>query len=389
VSAELQLTTCGEGCRAEGSVGLFPALESWTEGDGAGTEGDCATWNCRVDGVSWSVPGCGYLSGRNRSREGAAAAVIEVPGPGARLTADVTALVRGWMSDPEANRGLALVADEEAIVDLVAHEAPADLGARPRLLVTLRLDDEGPPVDAGVDAGSDAGADAGVRPEMVEVPRGDVVMGCDVGECEADELPLHRVTISAFSIDRTEVTQGAYEACVAAGTCAEPTCAYDPGTSTDYPVACVRHADAADYCAFVDKRLPTEAEWERAARGNDRRYPWGNQKPDCTRANAFGCAGQAQPVDLHPDGDSPFGAADMAGNVSEYVADFYDPGYYAVSPAIDPPGPPEDNAPTRIRRGGAYSGGDETLATFDRIQVGPNVRADNIGFRCARDAADP
>ena len=383
--AEVQLTACGApDCQAQGTLGLFPALERWTEGAAASGAGGCASWNCRVDGVSWTVPGCGYLSERNRSREGAATVLVDTDRPGARLVADVTPLVVGWLADPDHNRGVALIADEEASVDLVAHEGPAELGERPRLVVSFHLDADGPPVDAGLDGGAiDAGSDGGMPPEMVAVAGGSFLMGCNRGDCEDDELPIHAVTLAAFEIDRTEVTQAAYQMCVDAGSCAEPTCSWDPADQPTYPVTCVRHADASDYCAFAGKRLPTEAEWEKAARSDDgRHFPWGDGQPDCARANAFGCAGKSQPVDIHPAGESPYGAVDMAGNVSEYVADFYGATYYAGSPPSNPPGPTA--GPNRVRRGGGYSGGRDGLSTFDRVQVGPTVREDSIGFRCAR-----
>jgi sulfatase modifying factor 1 len=402
--AELQLTACGENCRAAGAppgfprtlrdqalgrtfaggtLGVFRALEEWDEGPSPSGASECASWNCRVDGVSWSVPGCGYRSGRNRSRDGAASALVDAAGPGQPIVADVTALAADWLADPTANLGVAVVADEEAAVALVSREG--EEGARPRLFVTFRLDDVGSPVDAGVDAGVDAAPDAGVDPpEMVRVQGGSFLMGCNRGECEADEKPVHAVTLAPFEIDRTEVTQGAYRGCVDAGECAEPSCAYDPVDQASYPVSCVRHEDARAYCAFAGKRLPTEAEWEKAARSDDRQYPWGNRQPDCTLANAFGCAGLAQPVGLHPDGVSPYGAVDMAGNVSEYVADFYAADYYASSPAANPTGPADGEE--RVRRGGGHSGGRDTLSVFDRIAAGPFARGDNIGFRCARDA---
>jgi len=379
--AEIQVTACGDdGCRADGTIGFFTALESWTEGADEGDAG-CASWNCRVDGMAWSVPGCGFLSDRNRSREGAAIATAPAA-PGSALTADVTSLVADWLARPGQNRGVALVAEEEAAVDLVASEAPAELGARPRLLVTFRLDESGPVADAGADAGPpDAGGDD--PPEMVEVPAGSFLMGCTGTGCEEDELPVHAVTLSAFEIDRTEVTQAAYQACVAGGVCTEPTCAWDPEAQPDYPVTCIPFDGARDYCAFAGKRLPTEAEWEKAARGVDgRRFPWGNGQPSCALANAFGCAGAVQPVAIHPDGASPYGALDMAGNASEVVADFYGATYYAESPGADPPGP--ESGANRVRRGGSYSGGGLKLSAFDRSQVAPGARVDNVGFRCAR-----
>jgi formylglycine-generating enzyme required for sulfatase activity len=220
---------------------------------------------------------------------------------------------------------------------------------------------------------------------MVRVPAGSFVMGSD-GD-ELDERPAHKVTLAAFDLDRDEVTVGDYGACVAAGACEKPRGAV--GDKSD-PIAWVRWSDAEAYCRFVGKRLPTEAEWERAARGDDgRRYPWGNE-PDCARAN-FGnyqgegrCAGNpGHPVAVgsFAAGASPFGARDLAGNVWEWVADRYDPHYYAVSPARDPKGP--SRGERRTVRGGACCSMFGLPRASNRLGFPPDYADDDIGFRCA------
>jgi formylglycine-generating enzyme required for sulfatase activity len=228
---------------------------------------------------------------------------------------------------------------------------------------------------------------------MVPVPGGTFTMGCDLGndtrcgQIEGDS-PLHDVTLRPFRIDRTEVSQGAYRACVEASACRAPSCGWDPAASPRLPVACVTWDDARAYCQFRHKRLPTEAEWERAARGSDGRpYPWGADPPTCARANRGGCAGRAVDVDAHPEGDSPFGARQMAGNVSEWVLDFYAPEYYLSDAARRDPTGPATGA-QRVQRGGSYQAlyvevDDAHAATRNHAE--PFAAMPTLGFRCAAD----
>jgi formylglycine-generating enzyme required for sulfatase activity len=228
---------------------------------------------------------------------------------------------------------------------------------------------------------------------MVYVPAGDFLMGSTKEEAmQDDETPQHRVYLDAYWIDRTEVTLAQYQACVEAGKCGEPDCA--SAGQSDLPVACVSWQDAADYCGWAGRRLPTEAEWEKAARGTDgRKYPWGNEEPDCDRLNYSGCVGNASSVGSYPSGTSPFGALDMAGNVSEWVADWYDEdkSYYATSPERNPVGPVTGNR--RVVRGGAWNADRPDVLAASRSMGAPGgsgkdpgVRriGDDLGFRCAR-----
>jgi formylglycine-generating enzyme required for sulfatase activity len=210
---------------------------------------------------------------------------------------------------------------------------------------------------------------------MVYVPAGEFLMGSTeedidavMAECAASgypcnrewfagEQPQHSVYLDAYWIDRTEVTNAQYRQCVEAGACEEPGCWENNYLNApEQPVVCVSWYDARDYAAWVGGRLPTEAEWEKAARGTDGRiYPWGNNPPDCQKANYSGCAGNPLPVGSHPDGASPYGALDMAGNVWEWVADRYYEHYYRFeSPFRNPQGP--ESGDDRVLRGGALDG---------------------------------
>ena len=220
----------------------------------------------------------------------------------------------------------------------------------------------------------------------VFVPASSFTMGCSEADtrCEADELPAHTVALRAFYLDRDEVDQAHYDGCVQDGDCELPSGMYDPSGTAELPVVFVDWDRAAAYCAWSGQRLPTEAEWEHAARGYGANiYPWGSVEPTCERANVFGCGDALQPVGGHPLGESPFGARDMAGNVMEWVADWYDAQYYATSPAENPAGP--DAGTERVKRGGSYMGDADTVRVSNRV-IGFPVGLPNLGFRCARDA---
>jgi sulfatase modifying factor 1 len=221
--------------------------------------------------------------------------------------------------------------------------------------------------------------------DLVQVPAGDFTMGCkaDVdSDCGDDEKPMHVVTLSAFEIDKTEVTQAQYSACVAAGACEAPSCDWDCDHA-DFPASCLVWAQASAYCSFAGRRLPTEAEWEKAARGDQGlKYPWGNQEPTCALSNMAGCGDQAMAVGSLPGGASPYGALDMAGNMVELVADIYDAAYYESSPPSDPHGPTKG---TRYSgRGGGFKSPADYLRTSKRDWYDTTDAGASLGFRCAR-----
>jgi formylglycine-generating enzyme required for sulfatase activity len=248
---------------------------------------------------------------------------------------------------------------------------------------------------AGGSGNAGSGGSAGSTPfscpgsqssgEMVAVAEGEFLMGCNETldtECESDEMPGHAVFVSAFEIDKTEVTQEQFAACVHADACAPPSGEWDCNAPT-LPASFVNRDQAMDYCEWAGKRLPTEAEWEKAARGTDgRKFPWGNQAPDCTLSNMEGCAGKPDPTGSHPTGASPYGALDMAGNMVEIISDWYDPAYYSNAPTSDPQGPA--NGERFVGRGGGW----KSDAFWHRASVRDwydlEDAGTSFGFRCAR-----
>jgi formylglycine-generating enzyme required for sulfatase activity len=222
---------------------------------------------------------------------------------------------------------------------------------------------------------------------LMYVPAGEFTMGSDSGE--ADEKPVHTVNLDAYWIDRTDVTNKMYSLCVVAGVCREPTSKASYTHSSYYGNP---EFDEA-YCEWAGRRLPTEAEWEKAASWDDntktkRRYPWGDTI-DCSYANYFGkdggnksCVGDTTPVDSYKSGKSPYGLYDMAGNVWEWMADWYSDTYYASSPASNPPGP--DAGQSRVLRGGSWNFKDFNVRSADRNWNDPSLSFSIVGFRCSR-----
>jgi formylglycine-generating enzyme required for sulfatase activity len=237
---------------------------------------------------------------------------------------------------------------------------------------------------------------------MVYVPAGMFRMGGskDVGELNANLQ--HAVALSGYCIDKTEVTVAAFKDCVAAQKCTatgvqvamKNGCNY--ADQSDHPINCVDWDQAATYCRWAGKRLPTEAEWEYAARGSDgRMYPWGNEMPSGRLLNACGdeCSmgsgmyaasdgwKETAPVGSFPDGASPFGVLDMAGNVWEWTSDWY--GGYPAAGVVNPKG--AERGTTRVLRGGGWhSVVTSWVSAASRSWYGPSVHDSYVGFRCAR-----
>ncbi|MGB0387245.1 MAG: SUMF1/EgtB/PvdO family nonheme iron enzyme [Ardenticatenaceae bacterium] len=241
---------------------------------------------------------------------------------------------------------------------------------------------------------------------MVHVPAGDFLMGSldDDGVAFDGEKPQRTVFLDAFWIDQTEITNGMYQRCVQDGECQEPIAleaesgepSYANPELTDHPVTHVSWDDADAYCEWAQRRLPTEAEWEKAARGpGGRIYPWGNENMAPNLANF--CDNSCQenwanqdiddgypttsPVAKLPDGASPYGVQDMAGNVSEWVADWYDDTYYQNAPDSNPPGP--EDGQERVLRGGSWFNEARLLRAAYRSKRAPSERNNYTGIRCA------
>ena len=251
--------------------------------------------------------------------------------------------------------------------------------------------------------------------DMILIPAGEFIMGTDSEEANADQKPAHRVYLDAFYIDKHEVTNAEYEEFILAGGYKKKEFWTEEGwdciqkfqfggdewhqvetplqygensvsTDPDHPVIGASWYEANAYANWAGKRLPTEAEWEKAARGTDGRlYPWGN-KMDFSRLSYFPHVTKVQTVGSFPSGASPYGVLDMAGSVWEWCTDWYNENYYSQNPQRNPTGP--DSGEYRVLRGGGWDSIRVQLRTSYRYYEKENRRTYNIGFRCVQDIPD-
>jgi formylglycine-generating enzyme required for sulfatase activity len=235
--------------------------------------------------------------------------------------------------------------------------------------------------------------------EEILIPAGTFQMGCDssnsVEFCNNYEQPLHAVNLDTYHIDKYEVTNVRYKACVDAGVCTAPGSTssktrpsyFGNADHANYPVIHVNWTQANAFCLWEGKRLPTEAQWEKAARGSSdtRAYPWGDVDTPCSLANygQFGsCVGDTTAVGSYPGGASPYGVMDMAGNVLEWVNDWWQEDYYSVSPNSNPQGP--DTGEYRVVRGGSWFNSGYYVRSAYRNGYHPDYWYNGLGFRCVR-----
>lgn len=233
--------------------------------------------------------------------------------------------------------------------------------------------------------------------EMVTIPAGEFTMGTDLTGKE-DEKPAHRVYLNSYLIDIKEVSVRQYEICVNSKVCEEPE-KYDPSDKSkkkcnygredrkNHPVNCVNWYQADKYCRWIGKRLPSEAEWEKAARGTrEYFYSWGNKfkcKYACASVMPCDWRDSTCPVDSFSDFKSTFGLLNTVGNVMEWVYDWYDPEYYKHSPKKNPMGPQKGTM--KVLRGGSFINSNANeLRVINRFAFPPEIKFPFSGFRCAR-----
>jgi serine/threonine-protein kinase len=234
------------------------------------------------------------------------------------------------------------------------------------------------------------------------VPGGPFLMGNpeDASDGLPHEQPQHRVELDPFWLDQTEVSNAQYRRCVEAEACQPPVVNtfFDDESYAQHPVVYVTWDQATAYCGWLAQEtgwpvaLPSEAQWEKAAAWDPqleghRRYPWGEEAPtpDLANLNVSGL-GRTAPVDSYPAGASAYGPRNLAGNVWEWVADWYQPDYYSTAPSSNPSGP--ESGSRRVIRGGGYGHGTAQARTAHRDSAGPTASGNALGFRCAINAED-
>ncbi len=238
--------------------------------------------------------------------------------------------------------------------------------------------------------------------DMVNVPAGEFTMGCDIENKDlcTNSKPAHKVYLDGFKIDKYKVTYRRYNLCIEEGDCSKlftgSGCNAEMPWNSDHPVNCVDYKQAEEFCAFDNKRLLTEAEWEKAARGTDGRiFPWGNESATCDLAvmnqklngetMGPGCgAGTTKPVGSRPKGASPYGAMDMAGNLFEWTSDWFSFEYFKSSPTRNPKGP--ETGEHKVLKGSSWLIRSDTGAASNlRTNYSPLGQGYVVGFRCGSD----
>lgn len=221
---------------------------------------------------------------------------------------------------------------------------------------------------------------------MIFIPAGEFEMGSGY---QAADNPPHIVYLDDYWIDRTEVSNSMYAQCILAGECELPADVESLDSYlansliADHPVVYIKWSDALAYCQWAGRRLPTEAEWEKAARGTDGRiYPWGKFGPNPNLLNYDGLIGSTVPVYRFPFGANPFGVLNMAGNVREWVWDWYSFDYTQISPQHNPLGP--EQGEKKVLRGGAFTDSKRMVRADNRFSHVPYSPGYNRGFRCAK-----
>ena len=215
---------------------------------------------------------------------------------------------------------------------------------------------------------------------LVAVPAGEFIMGHG-----GDDNPEHRVSLDDFWTYRAPVTNQQYAFCVNSGNCALPDLSENTAYGNPYlandPVVGINWDQAVSYCSFVNARLPTEAEWEKTARGPDGNiYPWGDLAPSCDLLNVAQCVNKTTEVTTYPQGSSFYEALDMAGNVFEWVADWYSPTYYGKAPTENPLGP--ETGDRRSVRSSGFNAAYFEIESARRFNAKPVDHRNDLGFRC-------
>ena len=223
---------------------------------------------------------------------------------------------------------------------------------------------------------------------LIYIPAGEFTMGSSKydRDLETNEVPQHSVTLDAYWISQTQVTNAMYNQCVASGACAysaghEINPHYLDPAYNDHPVVYVTWQSAMNYCTWSGGRLPTEAEWEKAARGSGgQKYAWGNNSAAEELVNANNTYDSTTPAGQFSQGASPYGVLDMGGNVREWVWDWYDPYYYQYTPADNPAGPVEGEK--KVLKGASFSDIYRFTRPANRLAHDPTSPGANRGFRC-------